>query len=174
MSEALIAVAALSLLLAGLAHTRAPDPLRKTLARHAVLPGSLQAPVAASLVLVEIALGAGLLVGLSLAHNLVRGLSLAAALLFAAMAGYVHIAARRAPATALPCGCGFGEAPLGLWMTVRAGLLAVLSGLGALTTDVSALQRRPAPELVIMLAATVALTIAITALPAARATGVAR
>src|SRR5690606_29700296 len=123
-SAALVAVVAITLLSSGLEHLRGRSAaLSETLAGHRVLPATWTSPVAAVLTVLEVALGLALLVGLSRGTAATGMLALVASALFAAMTGYVHLAARRAERGApVPCGCGLGEAPLGLWVTVRAGL----------------------------------------------------
>lgn len=171
MSAALVAVVAITLLSSGLEHLRGRSAaLSETLAGHRVLPATWTSPVAAVLTVLEVALGLALLVGLSRGTAATGMLALVASALFAAMTGYVHLAARRAERGApVPCGCGLGEAPLGLWVTVRAGLLAALALIGGLTLPTEPLSTSSPSELVIMAAATLALSIAIITLPQARA-----
>ncbi|MGA8047968.1 MAG: MauE/DoxX family redox-associated membrane protein [Dermatophilaceae bacterium] len=169
MSEALLAVVAVTLVVAGAAHLRAPRELRAALDSHAVLARSVRGPVSVGLPLVEVALGVGVLLALATGAAATVLVGLLAAALLTAMTVYVHVAAGRSAGRAVPCGCGVGEAPLGLWVTVRSALLAGLALVGALTVGAAPTLARPGSELVIMAAAVVALSISLAALPGARA-----
>lgn len=169
MSEALLAVVAVMLFGAGAAHLRDPHAVRTVLESHDVLARRLRRPVALGLPLVELAVAVALLIGLGSGWTATFVVATIAAALLAAMTCYVHVAAARSQGRAVPCGCGIGEAPLGLWVTVRSGLLTALALFGALTVRDGPTLARPAEELVVMAAAVLALSLCLGALPAARA-----
>ena len=169
MSAALVAVVAVVLLGSGVVHLAHRGELRRAIALHAVLPRGLHGPAAWGLPSLEVLLGGALLALLGLGSGRTGAAALLAGVLLAAMTAYVHVAARRSLGSVVPCGCGLGEAPLGLWVTVRAGLLTALAVIGALTLGTPPADRAGS-ELVVMGAATVALAIGISVLPQARVT----
>ena len=146
-----------------------PRSLVAVLDSHGVLARRLRRPVARGLPLVEVAVAVALLLDLATGWAATYVIGLTAAALLAAMTLYVHVAASRSEGRTVPCGCGVGEAPLGLWVTVRSALLTALALGGALTVRDGPTLARPAEELVVMAAAVLALSICLGALPAARA-----
>ena len=169
MSEALLGVVSVTLLVSGAAHLRAPRRLRAVLDAHRVLPRGLRGPVAIALPPIEVSLGAALALGLATGSGASVLIGLLSAGLLVAMTVYVHVAARRSAGRSVPCGCGVGEAPLGLWVTARAAILGGLALTGALTTGAGPTLARPLLELVVMAAAVLSLTISLAALPGTRA-----
>lgn len=168
MSEALLAVVALLLLAAGAAHLRNPSAVRAVLDSHDVLAPRIRRPLALGLPLVEVAVAVALLTGLANGWPATFVVGMIAGALLASMTVYVHVAAARWKGRVVPCGCGVGEGPLGLWVTVRSGLLTSLALVGALTVRDGPTLVRPTDELVVMAAAVLALSVCLGTLPAAR------
>ncbi|XVX21407.1 MauE/DoxX family redox-associated membrane protein [Actinomycetota bacterium] len=174
MTIALLAACALVLVASGLSHLRDLAVLRRGMREHGVLPESIHAPAAIALTAAELVLAAALAFGLVVGSSGVTRLAAAgAAALFAAFTAYLLLALRRPGAAALPCACGLGDAPLGLWTVVRAALLAALAVIGAVWVPAAA-GTLALPQLAVVLLATVSLAIGIGLLPAARAVEVAR
>jgi hypothetical protein len=170
MSPALLVTAAVVLLVSGVAHVLRHASTRAFVLTHDVLPRWSAGPVVALLTACELLLGVGLLAAVLLGRAAPQEmLGLGAAALFLALAGYAHLAWRVRPETAPPCACGVGETPMGPWVTLRAVLLAGLTAAGALSVGDGAVAGRPWSEVVILLCATLALSSALTYLPAARA-----
>ncbi|MDO5503036.1 MAG: hypothetical protein Q4G67_07670 [Actinomycetia bacterium] len=171
MIAAVLGVVGVSLTVAGLTHAARPAAVRDALVRHGLIPAAWHRLISIALIVVEVALGAGILASLLLARPH-PALAFAAGALLVVMTGYVHLAAQRTAGRHVPCGCGLGEAPLGLWATVRAALLALFAvggGVALLARDATAgLAGHRPEEIVIIVAATIALTIGIALLPQAR------
>lgn len=179
MSAALLAVGAVVLVFSGAAHLRDRAALGVVMARHRVLPAGLRRLTSAALPVLQLALGLALLVTIGAgASGASFALGLGAAALFLAFALYLHRASRAPGAAGMPCGCGVGEAPLGVWVVARALLLAVLSGAGAIggvtmtenpLAGAGSAGADGAVRVVVSAAAVLALVVAISVLPAARA-----
>lgn len=183
MSAALLAVVAIVLVGSAIGHLSQRGGLRSAIDQHRVLPARLAPAVAAGLPFAELALGAALLCLLVAGSDLTRWAALVTGAFLVLMTGYAHLASRRAggdergsAGLGVPCGCGLGDTPLGLWVTVRSGLLATLALVGGLTLGSAGLLSRDLSELVVMAAAMVSLSIGIALLPQARQSfaGVAR
>lgn len=171
MSPALLLTAAMLLLMPGLAHLRSPHSTAALMRAHGVLPSDWERPVTAVLTMLEIVLGSALLLSvLAGAAGAQRSLGLVAAAVFATLAGYAHRAWRATAQTRdVPlCACGVAESPLGPWVTGRALLLALLSGVGALSVAGAAPTDRPWSELVVLGCTAVTLSVLTLLLPAAR------
>lgn len=180
MSVALLAVGAIVLVVSGVSHVRDRVESRATLDRHAVLPTSVRRPSAVLLPALQLALGLALLgaivTGAQTASVRLGGVASALFLVFAL---YLHLAARKPGAAGAPCGCGLGEAPLGVWVVVRAVLFAALSAVGAAgvattngldaTTAGGLAGAAGVAEAIVSVAAVASLVVAISVLPAARA-----
>ncbi|MBA2695500.1 MAG: MauE/DoxX family redox-associated membrane protein [Ornithinimicrobium sp.] len=171
MSAALLLTGAVLLLVPGLAHLWSQRSTAALMLAHGVLPSGWERPVTAVLTMLEIGLGAALLLSVAAGETgAQRGLGLVAAALFATLAGYAHRAWRATASTRhVPlCACGVAESPLGPWVTGRALLLALLSGVGALSTGGGAPVDRPWSEMVVLGSAAVTLSVLMLLLPAAR------
>lgn len=171
MSVALLLVGAVLLLVPGLAHLRSQASTAELMRAHGVLPSGWERPATAVLTMLEIGLGAALLLSVAVgATGAQQSLGLVSAALFATLAGYAHRAWRTTAHTQdVPlCACGIAESPLGPWVTGRALLLALLSGLGALSTGGVAPVDRPLTELVVLASAAVTLSVLLLLLPTAR------
>lgn len=162
---------------AALGHLRDPGALRRAVAAHGVLPDrSLRGARVLVLPVLEAGLALTLAVALLTgAPGLGRWTAAGALLLFAAFAAYLALVLRRtAGATALPCGCGLGEAPLTGWAVARAGVLTVLAGMASLAgipPGTGSLDPTVPvwPQLLVIVAAGVSLALGAALLPAARA-----
>lgn len=162
---------------AAVGHLRDPAATRRAVAAHGVLPGrTTRSWLAVVLPVVEVGLALGLTVALLTgAPTLGRWAALGAVLLFAVFTGYLLLVLRRtAGATPVPCGCGLGGAPLTVWSVARAGMLTALA---ATTLLDGVLQGGGGPDpatpawaqLVVIIAAGIALAVGVALLPAARA-----
>ncbi len=170
MSGALLVAVAGVLIASGLAHGVHFESSRAAVAdQHVVSPG-LAGPLVAVLSVAEIALGGGTLAAVLTGSTAQTVWGLLCALLLVAFGGYVHLAWLRRTRRDVLCACGVGEAPLGLWVTLRSGLLAVLAlgGAAFASSGVSWLDR-PAFELSVLVCVAFSLAVAVTMLPAARA-----
>lgn len=171
MSPALLLTGAVLLLVPGLGHLSAQRSTAALLRAHGVVPGRWAGPLTVVLTVVEIVLGAALLLSvLAGASGAQQALGLTAAVLFAGLAGYAHQAWRAtAGARDVPlCACGVAESPLGPWVTGRALLLALLCVLAALSAGGVAPADRPWAELFVLGCAAVTLSVLLLLLPAAR------
>ncbi len=171
MSDALLLTCALVLGASGAFHMGHFRGTASAIARHGVLPQSLVRPVAVGLPAVELILTAGLALGsvLGLRHTALA-FATGAAIAFLLFAAYLYAVWRRHPDAELPCACGLGTATVGGWVAMRALILALLAGAGAIGGGVRAITSRPLDEVVIIGAAALSLSIAVSALPDARAT----
>lgn len=170
MSPALLATGALVLLVSGIGHLRTVGPTSAMVVSHQVVPPRLAGPVSVLLLLVELVLGAGLLVAVLLGTaGAQRGLGLVCAGVFVALAGYAHLAWREQHGAPALCACGVGESPLGPWVSARALLLGGITALGALSAGGPGLADRAWTEVVILVCATTTLALVTVFLPAARA-----
>lgn len=170
MSAALLLTGGLILLVAGIGHLVAPGSTASLVVAHGLLRPGWAATVSRVLPVVEIVLGVGLLYVVATGSpGLQRALGSVALVLFAALAAYAHLAWRARPARPPLCACGVAESPLGPWVTARALLLAVFSGVGAWSAGHQVLLGRPPGELVIVGCATITLTLVLLYLPASRA-----
>lgn len=170
LSPAFLAAAGLVLLASAAAHLRDPRALSVALGVQRMLPAAARRPVAAALAPVELAVGMAVLAG---ALGLVtagwaRLAGLGAALLCAAFTGYLLAVLRSRPADRVPCGCGVSEAPVGGPAVVRAGVLSVMAGVGALTADGWTALQAPASHALVVACAASTLAVATALLPAAR------
>lgn len=172
MSAALLLTGALVLLVSGVGHLRGPRATSALIGAHGVLPARYAASLTVILVVVEIALGAALVLAVTLGSTgAQRALGLGAVAVFAVLAGYAHTAWRARPHDAQLCACGVAESPLGPAVTGRAVLLALVSAGGALSVGGTSLLGRPWDELVVLACAVTSLTVLLILLPAARAVG---
>lgn len=173
LSPALLAAVALVLLTSGVGHLVHGESLRRALAVHDVLPGSLRRVVATALPVAEVALGGLLLAatfgttGAGPVPGLVAGLG--ATGLFVLFAAYLALVLRAHPGDEVPCACGVGETSVGPAALGRAAGLAALAAAGALTAQGWAPGGRPVEEILVVGAAGVSLAITASLLPAARA-----
>lgn len=165
MTAAFTATLAALLAASAIGHLRAPRRFAALLRTHGVLPRSLSGAAAGVLIALELVVSGALLTGLLAGPGLIRWASAAASLLCAGFAVYLHRVSRHHPG-GVPCGCGLGEAPAGLWTTLRAALLALLALCSALWPTPPA--ELTAPQLVTVALATIALSIALVGLPLAR------
>jgi len=173
LSPALLAAVALVLLTSGVGHLVHGESLRRALAVHGVLPGSLRRVVATALPVAEVALGGLLLAatfGLAGEGPLPgRVAGLGATGLFALFAAYLALVLRAHPDDEVPCACGVGETSMGPAALGRAVGLAALTLVGVLTAQGWVLAGRPVEEVLVVGAAGVSLSITVSLLPAARA-----
>lgn len=154
----------------GLAHLVHFERSRAAVAVQHVVSTALSGPLVAALAVAELALGGGTLVAVTSGSSSQTVWGLLCASLFVAFGGYAHLAWLRRTHRDVQCACGVGEAPLGLWVTLRSGLLAALALVGALfASPGGAWLDRPAFELMILGCAAMAMSVAVTLLPAARA-----
>ncbi len=170
MTGALLIAVAGVLMVSGLAHLVHFERSRAAVADQHVVAAGLAGPLVVALIVAEVAFGGGTAVAVTSGSSsqIVWGLLCAA--LFVAFAGYVHLAWLRRTRRDVLCACGVGEAPLGLWVTLRSGLLAALALFGAVfASSGGAWLDRPAFELTILVCAAVAVSVAVTVLPVARA-----
>lgn len=170
MSAALLVTAAAVLLLAGLAHLVGFAATVRSVVQQGLVPRRFAAVVVAGLALVECVVGAGTLVSVVLNSPNQRLWAALCVVLLLSLAGYAHqAAARRSDPDAL-CACGIGEAPLGIWTTLRPLMLAALAAVGGLAAPATqGWLQRPVYEQVILVCAALSLSIAVTLLPPARA-----
>jgi hypothetical protein len=169
MTPALLGACGLVLLAGGLGHARHPAATRATVAAHGVLPRSGTTFVGTALPAVEIILGAALLIAIASGSDVVaRWLGMVAAVLFAGFTAYL-VRALQAGSGGMPCACGVGEAPLGPWTAIRAGLLALMAAVGAVAPLGVPPGQRPGAQIIVLCCAAVALAVGISVLPAARA-----
>ena len=169
MTPALLGACGLVLLAGGVAHARRPAATRASVAGHGVLPRAGTEVVGVALPAVEMVLGAMLLIAVAWgSEQVARGLGLGAAVLFAGFTAYLLRALREGSA-GMPCACGVGEAPLGPWTVMRAGLLALIATVGAAAPLGVPPGDRPAAQLIVLGCAAVALAVGVSVLPAARA-----
>lgn len=150
---------------AGFAHLRRPGAFARAVTAHGIVPGSrLLAWLVGA---VEVALAAGLaasaLTGVALTTAGLAGAGLALA-----FAVYAHRAVRRSHGAPSDCGCGVAEAPLTVWVTWRALVLAALGVLAASADDGRAWFGHGAAEQVVMASALLSVTTAALLLPLAR------
>lgn len=179
MSAALLAACALVLLASAAAHLRNPGALASGIAAHGVLPPSMRTPLAWAVVVSEAVLGlAAAVAALTGQPRLALIAAEGCTVLFALMAVYLH-RARRTAAPGVGCACGIGEAPLGLWVGVRATLLACLAGVATVSAGLALTAQsptgwgfadRPLDQVTVLACAAAALAIGIGLLPAARPT----
>lgn len=170
MTDALLVAVAGVLIASGVAHAAHFGRSRAGVHDHRLVPAGLAGPLVAALLATEMVLGVGTLFAVVTGSSAQLVWGLLCAVVFVAFTAYVHLAWLRRTRRDVMCACGVGEAPLGLWVTLRSGLLAVMALSGAVfaSSDVGWLDR-PTFEVTILVSAALALSIAVTLLPAARA-----
>lgn len=170
MSAALLLTAATVLLLAGVAHLRGFSSTAGSVVRHGLIPPRFGTVVVAGLALIECVVGGGTIVAVMVDSNTQRLWALICVVVLLCLSAYAHVAAARQSAPGVPCACGIGEAPLGIWATLRPAMLAALAAVGGLAVPITdGWLQRPLHEQGILICAALSLSIAVTLLPAARA-----
>lgn len=170
LSPALLGAVGLVLLVSAAAHLRSPSALRRGLDAQDVLPGGVRGAVTILLGPVEAVLGAGCMLAAATGPGPAAALSagLPAAVLLLVLGGYLVVVLRATRGRPVPCACGLGETPVAPAAVLRAGVLAAMAALGAVTADGWTASGAPAREVFVALAAALVLAVATVLLPAAR------
>jgi len=159
-------VSCLMLAIAGAGHVRHIRAFEQTLRRQDVFPMSVLRVLARGLVAVELGLAAAALLAFSVLSSPVgaRVVLAAMALLYGLYAAYAWLLVARG--SDVPCGCSGGDHPVDRTVVMRAAALS-LAALGAAIGADSILAVSADAEFIIAVAASVALTAILWALPAA-------
>lgn len=170
MTAALIMTPAIVLLLAGVSHLTKFSATANSVARHRLIQPRFTIIAVAGLALVESAVGGGTVAAVLMQSSTQRRWAFACVVVLVSLSAYAHLAAVRQADPDLPCACGMGEAPLGMWATLRPAMLAVLAALGGLLVPATdGWLQRPLHEQAIVICAGLSLSITMTLLPATRA-----